>query len=253
MQRLPPRAQEQILSQPQSVARFAQSLLVRRELARRAEASGLPDDPKVAATLRAARERALADAALDQAEGAPPERATLERLARNEYDAAPEKFDTPEQIRVRHILVAAKSCEPEARARELRAKAVQPGADFAALARENSDDPGSAARGGDLGLFARGKMAPAFESAAFALKEPGEISDVVKTEFGYHVIRLEERTAAARQPFDAVRESLVNGIVESEARARRQRLLDSVATNIVFDPGAIESVLSAGGAAPKPN
>lgn len=242
--RLPPAAQAQVLERPGDVAQYAQNLVVRRELARQAEAEGLDRDPKVAAALRAARERVLFEAALAHAQGSPPEQEALERLARNQYDAAPEKFDNPEQVRASHILIAAKSCEPEARARELLAKAREPGADFAALAKANSDDPGSASRGGDLGLFGRGKMTAPFEAAAFALKQPGELSDVVKTDFGYHIIRLEERRPASRQPFEAVREGLVKSIAESEARARRQQLVEKVVARIQFDAAAIESVVS---------
>jgi peptidyl-prolyl cis-trans isomerase C len=247
--RLSPQAQAQVLQRPADVARYAQNLLVRRELARRAEADGLERDPKVAAELRTARERVLADAALARADGAPPDRAALERLARNQYDAAPNKFDQPEQIRVSHILVSAKACEPEARARDLLAKARAPGVDFAALATAHSDDPGSAARGGDLGFFAKGRMTAAFEQAAFALKQPGDLSDVVKTEFGYHVIRLEERKPASRQPFEAVRDNLVKTLADGERGARRQQYLDQISGAIQLDPAAIEAIAASRAAA----
>jgi peptidyl-prolyl cis-trans isomerase C len=250
--RLPPKAQAQVLSRPSETAKFAQNVLIRRELARRAEADGLQSDPKVAAALRAARDRVLSDAALDRAEGAPPDRAALERLARNQYDADPAKFDTPEQVRVRHILVSAKACEAEARARQLLEQARQPGADFAALAQANSDDPGSAARGGDLGFFGRGRMTKDFEAAAFALKQPGDLSDVVKTEFGYHVIRLEERKPAVRQPFEEVRDGLVRSLAEAESRSRRQQTVDQITAGIKFDTEALESLAGGRSAGVKP-
>ncbi len=250
--RLPPKAQAQVLSRPSEAAKFAQNVLVRRELARRAEADGLQNDPKVAAALRVARDRVLSDAALDRAEGTPPDRAALERLARNQYDADPSKFDTPEQVRVRHILVSAKACEAQARARQLLEQARQPGADFAALAQANSDDPGSAARGGDLGFFGRGRMTKDFETAAFALKQPGDLSDVVKTEFGYHVIRLEERKPAVRQPFEEVRDGLVKGLAESESRSRRQQAVDQITAAIKFDTEALESLAGGRSAGVKP-
>ena len=76
---------------------------------------------------------------------------------------------------------------------------------FAELAQKNSQDPGSAAKGGDLDFFGRGAMVKPFEDAAFALKQ-GEISDVVETDFGYHIIQARPRCAAARsKPFEAVR------------------------------------------------
>ena len=245
--RLPAPAQAQALARPADLAQAAQNLAIRRELARQAEADSLPNDPAVAAALRSARERVLAEAALARLEGKAPDKAALERLARSQYDASPEKFETPEQVRVRHILVSAKACEAEARARDLLAQARQPGADFAALAKANSDDPGSAARGGDLGFLARGKMAPAFEAAAFALKQPGDLSDVVKTEFGYHVIRLEERKPASRQPFEAVREGMVKSLAEAESRNRRQEAVEKIAAGVQVDPGVIEGLVASRG------
>jgi peptidyl-prolyl cis-trans isomerase C len=245
--RLPAPAQAQALARAADLAQAAQNLAIRRELARQAEADSLPNDPAVAAALRSARERVLAEAALARLEGKAPDKAALERLARSQYDASPEKFETPEQVRVRHILVSAKACEAEARARDLLAQARQPGADFAALAKANSDDPGSAARGGDLGFSARGKMAPAFEAAAFALKQPGDLSDVVKTEFGYHVIRLEERKPASRQPFEAVREGMVKSLAEGEARNRRQEAVERIAAGVQVDQGVIEGLVASRG------
>jgi peptidyl-prolyl cis-trans isomerase C len=248
--RLPPQVQGKVLARPQDVARIAQSILIRRELARQAEAEGLEKDPKVASALRAARERVLFEAALARAEGAPLDRQTLERLARNQYDAAPEKFETPEQVRVRHILVSARACEPEARARDLLARARQPGANFAALAKADSDDPASAARGGDLGFFSRGRMDPEFEAAAFALKRPGDLSDVVKTKFGYHVIQLEEHKPASRKPFEEVRDELVKEVSEAETRNRRQQVVEKITAQVQFDTAAIDEVVASQPAAP---
>ena len=115
-----------------------------------------------------------------------------------------------ERVRARHILLLnpegasqAQLDSVRALAEELRDRA-RAGADFAALAEEWSEDPGSAARGGDLGFFPRGSMVPAFEEVAFSL-EPGEMSDVVETQFGLHVIRVEEREFPG---MDEIREQL---------------------------------------------
>lgn len=249
--RLPPQAKAQVLARSADAAQFARGLLLRQELARVAESEGLQNDPKVAAALREARERVLAEAALEHAQGPAPDPAALQRLARNQYDAAPEKFATPEQIRASHVLIAAKACEAESKAREVLAKAKLSGADFAALAREYSDDPGSAARGGDLGLFSKGKMAPAFEKAAFALKQPGDLSDVVKTEFGYHVIRLDERIPAKQQSFEAVRETIVRNLAEAQARSSRQQTVDKLTATMQINGPALEAVLDQQGALAK--
>ena len=105
-----------------------------------------------------------------------------------------------DEIHALHILVATSDEEDEGgrsdgdarkKAAELLAQ-IKGGADFGKLAKENSDDPGSAQKGGDLGFFGRGTMAPPFEEAAFAL-EPGQVSDPIKTNFGYHIIKLVEK------------------------------------------------------------
>ena len=144
-----------------------------------------------------------------------------------------DKFTEPEQVRARHILVkvandAAEPVKAAARkkAEDLLAK-VRAGGDFAALARKNSDDPGSAAQGGDLGLFGRGTMTPAFESAAFAL-EPGKVSDVVETPFGFHVIKVEEHRPGGAKSLDAARDEIVQALRGERALelARKQAETD---------------------------
>src|SRR5262249_61085433 len=87
-------------------------------------------------------------------------------------------------------------------------KRVRAGEDFATLAKKNSDDPGSADKGGDLGVFPHGKMVPAFDTAVFAL-EPGAVSEVVETPFGFHIIKLEEHLAGGPRPLDAVGAEMV--------------------------------------------
>lgn len=109
-------------------------------------------------------------------------------------------FETPEQVRARHILIKVEETDtPEAKAAK-RAKAegllkqLKDGANFEELAKANSECP-SAPMGGDLGFFERGQMVPAFDDVAFALK-PGELSGVVETEFGFHIIRVDEKRPA---------------------------------------------------------
>jgi len=142
------------------------------------------------------------------------------------------------EIRARHILLrmppeAGPAVEDSLRrlAATLRDRARE-GEDFAELASEYSQDPGSAVRGGDLGYFGRGQMVPTFEEAAFAL-QPGEVSDVVESPFGYHVIRVEDR----RQPvFDAEREAyrerLTRRLVAEAEEAYVDSLLDAAGIEV---------------------
>ena len=144
-----------------------------------------------------------------------------------------DKFTEPEQVRARHILVktaADAGADAKAAARkkaeELLAK-LKAGADFAALAKERSEDAGSAANGGDLGLFTRGRMTPAFEEAAFAL-QGGGLSDVVETPFGFHVIKVEEHRPGGAKPLETVHDEIADTLKRerSLALARKQAAED---------------------------
>jgi peptidyl-prolyl cis-trans isomerase C len=207
-QRIPPEARAQLLAQPHTVQQLASNLFVRRAMAAQAEQAGLAQDAQMQAALLLARERVLSDAWLERIDAhSKPDDAALDALALATYRAHPERYQQPEQVRVRHILIAAKEPDARAQAQQLLQQ-LKDGADFAALAKERSADPGSAAQGGDLGFFTRGRMLPEFEAAAFALQKPGDLSGVVETKFGFHILQLEERKPASKKPFDEVRESL---------------------------------------------
>jgi peptidyl-prolyl cis-trans isomerase C len=128
--------------------------------------------------------------------------------AKDFYEKNPDKFKQAEQVRASHILIRADEKADAATKQKARArvdailKRAKAGEDFAKLAKENSAD-GSAAQGGDLNYFGRGQMVPAFDEAAFGLK-PGEISDVVTTQFGFHIIKVTERKEASTVPLDQV-------------------------------------------------
>jgi parvulin-like peptidyl-prolyl isomerase len=131
-----------------------------------------------------------------------------EEAVRKFYDENNDEMRQPDRLRVRHILKqVAPDASPEVReaaraALEKIREQASSGADFAALAREHSEDPGSAANGGEL-TIAPGETVPAFEQAAFALA-PGGISPVVETQFGFHVIELQEKIAGQLVPFEQV-------------------------------------------------
>ena len=127
--------------------------------------------------------------------------------AKAEYDKFKAQL-TGTEYRARHILV-----EGEAEAKALIAQ-LKAGASFEELAKAQSKDPGSAAKGGDLGFFAEGRMVPEFDAALKDMK-PGEVSAPVKTQFGWHLIQLVERRPAGKRPYDEVRQDL-----QSEARTR---------------------------------
>jgi peptidyl-prolyl cis-trans isomerase C len=157
----------------------------------------------------------------------------LTAVAEERYRIKPEEFRDPEQVRVSHVLVDTKARSDEearARAEEVRLKALA-GADFALLASEFSDDPSAASNRGNLGFFNRGRMAKPFEDAAFALEKPGDISPVVQTPFGYHVIVLHEKPPARQKPFAEVKEALIAQLTRNYVEAEKNRYLAAIVSD----------------------
>jgi parvulin-like peptidyl-prolyl isomerase len=159
---------------------------------------------------------------------------------RKYYEAHQGEF---QQVRARHILIRVQGspaavrpgekdlteAEALAKAQDLR-KRIQAGEDFAQLARQESDDTGSGANGGDLGFFRRGQMVPSFEEAAFAL-QPGELSEPVKSPFGYHVIKVEAKESKS---FEEVRPELERRMRPEQAQKVVEDLQKK--TPAVLDP-----------------
>jgi len=143
------------------------------------------------------------------------------------YDEHVEEFLEGEQASARHILfrLAPDATELEQGEAELRANGVasiaHSGADFAALVAAHSDDPGSKDLGGDLGWFGRGSMVPEFEDAVFSAK-PGEIVGPIRSQFGYHIIKVEGFRPEHRQPFEEVEEQVRSRVLEGRATAESE-------------------------------
>jgi peptidyl-prolyl cis-trans isomerase C len=131
--------------------------------------------------------------------------------AKKFYDQQVGSAKPQEEVRARHILV-----DNQGLAKELREKVVK-GEDFVALAKQHSKDPGSKDEGGDLGYFGRGQMVPVFEETAFALK-PGEVSAPVQSQFGWHIVKLEDRRQRGAPPFDSIKERLVASMIHRKAQ-----------------------------------
>lgn len=216
--RMPEEMRGTVLSRPKTVSQIASNLYARRALANKAQAEGLANDPQVAAALQVARDKVLSDALLAKIDkDSAPSDAVAEGQARNIYRAKPDRFQAPEQVQVRHILIAGTEGSSRAQAEKVLEE-LKAGANFAQLAKERSADTGSGAKGGDLGLFARDRMVPEFDEAAFALKQPGDLSGIVETKFGYHILKLDARRPAGLRPYEEVREELIK-----EVRAKLQQ------------------------------
>lgn len=134
--------------------------------------------------------------------------------ARAFYDQNQEQMKEPPRVHLRHILIKAEPNTPAAERQKARQKAedllsqVKNGGDFAALAAASSDDPGSKTRGGDLSWVTPGQTVPAFEKAAFALQNPNDLSPVVETRFGFHIIQLLEREAEKTVSFERAKDKI---------------------------------------------
>jgi peptidyl-prolyl cis-trans isomerase D len=149
------------------------------------------------------------------------------------YEDNAQQYSTPEQVRASHVLLKTEGKEEAAvkkRAEELLAKA-KAGEDFAQLATRFSEDDGSKVKGGDLGLFPKGQMVPEFDAVAFAL-QPGQISDLVKSQFGYHIIKVIEKNPAAKRPLDEVRAQIEDQIKSQRAQDEAQRVVADITASI---------------------
>lgn len=152
------------------------------------------------------------------------------------YDTHKDEFKTPEMARVRHILVKVAPGASEEEKKKAKEKAegildkIRAGEDFAKLATELSDDTGSKAKGGDLGFFARGRMVKPFEDAAFSLK-PGQVSGIVETQFGYHIIKMEEMKEAGIDTFETVKERIRQKLLQDRIRTKVAEFIDNAMKN----------------------
>ena len=148
------------------------------------------------------------------------------------YDSHPELFNQTEQVKARHILIkvspdADEKAKAEARKKiENVQKKVKAGEDFAELARKFSEGP-SGKNGGDLGYFGRGKMVKSFEKAAFSMK-PGEVSDIVETRFGYHLIKVEDRKQAKPIAYAEVKAQLTEHLKKQKGQQEIDKYVEGL-------------------------
>ncbi len=204
---------------------FAEDYLRMKLLAAEAAKNHLDQKPDVARQLELMRNNTLANAQISKMRDALE---VSDEEIQKAYDA---KKDSYEQAKARHILIAFEG-SPAApkegalteeaakkKAEELRQQIIN-GADFAELAKKESDDKGSGANGGDLGTFGRGRMVPEFEKAVFEGKV-GDVLPVVRTQFGYHIIQVQDRTLV---PFDQVKDQLKDDAIQEKLQAEVEKL-----------------------------
>lgn len=207
---LPEVERNRILATPQTLKEFLQRIYQIKNMAATAAKLRLDQEPLIKAQLAVQQQQTLAEALREHTRKqiAAPDFAAL---AKEHYAAQRDEFQLPEQFKAAHILKKVRcDCEREA-ARQTLEKLLtrlQAGEDFAAIAKEESQDTGSAVKGGDLGKwFKATDMVQPF-SDALAKLQPGQLSGIVETEYGYHIIKSLDRQAPRLQSFDEVRASL---------------------------------------------
>jgi peptidyl-prolyl cis-trans isomerase C len=151
------------------------------------------------------------------------------------YEKNPDRFKQPEAAKASHVLIAVPQGADAAAKQSARAKAedvlkqARAGADFAGLAKKYSNDT-SAPRGGDLGFFPRGQMVPEFDKAAFAL-QPGQVSDIVETQFGFHIIKLAEKRPARTVPFSEVAPQIEQYLRQEQQQEKTKAFIERLKTS----------------------
>jgi peptidyl-prolyl cis-trans isomerase C len=199
------------LTQPERRKQFVENMIMNDLLFQEGEKGGIENDPEIERQVTDLRKRLVVQRVMRQYQTPPT---ITDEEVQKYYDANPNLYSTT-QVAASHILV-----KDEETAKQIYAELQQHPDRFAALATEKSTDTGSAKKGGELGLFGQGRMVPEFDRAAFAL-QPGQISEPVKTRYGYHIIKVTERKEGERKPFEQVKEQI-------RTTLRNQRLQEQV-------------------------
>jgi peptidyl-prolyl cis-trans isomerase C len=222
VQRVPENRRDEFRASMERVRNTVDGLWLQRMLAHKARLAGLDQDPTVQSRQKQAQESVLADAFMANVDRNVEFPKNLEARAQELYKANAADYTTPEQVHVQHILVGPTWRTEEmalARAREIHAQAVAGKEDFKSLAVRYSDDPSVKKNEGDLGMAAPQTYTPDFAAAVAKMKTPGELSEPVRTPFGYHIIRFVDRKPGKLQPYESVKRSII--------AAERQKFIDA--------------------------
>lgn len=226
---VPARLRANVMNNPKRIEELLERLLTNRQLALEGRAQGLDDNAIFKQAVVLQNDRLLSEQRLIEYR-ADLQLGNIEELAQERYLVNPDAYAIPGTVSVRHILVDAKTrSDGEALelAKQIQAKAVA-GGDFVALVKEYSDDPSNESNEGLIPNAESEGLDPAFAAAVKELKTPGEISPVVKSQFGYHVIVLIQRSPSKPRSFDEVKEKIVAEIDNSMREARVQDHVDQL-------------------------
>ena len=248
LQRMDEKTRHQFLNNEKRVLKAVKNFYITEVAVNRAKKSGLYDTPKMQALI----DKAIADTVLKEMYQQYLDKAMagkkFEGLAQDQYKAYPEKYKNPPEVSASHILLDFnKKCKEDVRvlAEKIR-KQLLDGADFKELVKKYSDDPSARKNKGDLGYFAKQRMVKEFSDAAFALKKIGDISPVIESKFGFHIIRLVQEQRSTTIPFEKVKDKLIKDLRHKEVGRINQnfkaQLLDS--ENIDINLEAIRAMVT---------
>ncbi len=219
-------------NQVSSLKEIIQQLALRKAMLSEAERKGIPEDPSVKMEIANYRQRLILQKLSQQA--SLNEVDLPESELKSFYEKHHSEFAAREEVRARHILIKLEpSASPADKVRARRdaeslALRARRGESFESLAIGNSQDPGSASRGGDLGFFPRGRLSKEVEDAAFQMVRPGEISDLVLSPFGYHLIQFVEKKTTEAVSFEKARDQIKQRLTPERQRASYQAFLDNI-------------------------
>jgi len=222
------------LAAPERKRQFVENMILNDLIFTEAQKAGYDKDPDIEKQVADMRKRLVVQRLMREYQKPPT---ISDEDAKKFYDENPNLF-TSTQIQASHILV-----KDEETAKKLREQLVADPSKFADLAKEQSIDKTSGAKGGDLGKFGQGRMVPDFERVAFSLK-PGELSQPVKTQYGWHIILVKEREDGERKPFDQVKEQIKTTLRNKQLQDNIQVKFDELkkSANMQIDDAALAKI-----------
>ncbi len=203
------------LDDPERRQQFVDNLIMSSLIFEEGKKKGFDQDPTVKKQIADLERRLVIQKVMQEHQSIPVDEAEVQAY----YDSNPDEFRT-DRIKASHILV-----KEEALAKEILSKIKADPSTFADLAKEHSIDKSNSTRGGDLGLFGRGRMVKEFEEAAFALEKDGDVSELVKTRFGFHIIQRTAREDGKPKPFEEVKNQIRIRMINDARREHTESFL----------------------------
>lgn len=242
----PQQERESILKRKGIFKEIAENIYLVRRLAREAEGNTHIDWPQLKWETDFDKERKTMAEFLNRLVQQQIEGANWTNLAKEKYIAEGEEYQLPEKVGVSHILIKLEERTDESALgliNDIREKAIS-GEDFGMLAEQYSEDSSVEKNKGDLGLFGRGQMVKAFEDAAFSMNKPGEISEVVKSKFGYHILQFNQYMAAGKRPFEEAKAAIIKQLKEQRINQVRQDIIVAFRSelNLEWDDTQLEEL-----------